>query len=157
MADRMEYKGISLEIAYLEEQLKTKIALVSSRKNLGFDALKKLIINHQNLSKEPCLNASVIDPEYFESLQKKFPNQLLYKLWLVITQDVNFLNLERNEIKSSFTKSHSELKRLQQKETIKRYQFINDVLKKGLTINMAIAKDLRSKLDRVLTLSLIHI
>jgi ferrous iron transport protein B len=76
------------------------------------------------------LNASVIDSEYFNSLRKAFPNQLLYKLWLVITQDVNFLNLERKEIQGLFTKSHSDLKRLQQKETIKRYQFINDVLKK---------------------------
>ena len=151
MADRMEYKGISLDIPYLEEQLKTKIALVSSRKNLGFDALKNLIVDYQSMSSEPCLNASIIDSEYFDSLKKAFPNQLLYKLWLVITQDVNFLNLERNEIKSSFTKSHSELKHLQQKETIKRYQFINDVLKQGLTINTAVAKDLRSKLDRILT------
>ena len=151
MADRMEYKGISLDIPYLEEQLKTKIALVSSRKNLGFDVLKNLIVDYQSMSSEPCLNASIIDSEYFDSLKKAFPNQLLYKLWLVITQDVNFLNLERNEIKSSFTKSHSELKHLQQKETIKRYQFINDVLKQGLTINTAVAKDLRSKLDRILT------
>ena len=97
------------------------------------------------------MNASSIDPDYFNKLRKTFPNQLLYKLWLVITQDVNFLNLERNEIKSSFTKSHSDLKRLQQKETIKRYQFINDVLKIGLKIDASIAKDLRSKLDRVLT------
>lgn len=76
---------------------------------------------------------------------------MLYKLWLVITQDVNFLNLERNEIRSSFTKSHSDLKRLQQKETIKRYQFINDVLKEGLKIDTSVAKDYRSRLDRVLT------
>jgi ferrous iron transport protein B len=68
----------------------------------------------------------------------------------VITQDVNFLNLERKEIQGSFTKSHSDLKRLQQKETIKRYQFINDVLKEGLSIDASIAKDFR-KLDRVLT------
>ena len=150
MADRMDYKGISLDIPYLEAQFKTKIALVSSRKNLGFEELKEMIVDYQSLPTTPCLNASIIDPEYFESLQKTFPNQLLYKLWLVITQDVNFLNLERNEIKSSFTKSHSELKRLQQKETIKRYQFINDVLKKGLHIDATSAKDLNSNLDRIL-------
>ena len=69
----------------------------------------------------------------------------------MITQDVNFLNLERNEIRNSFTKSHSDLKRLQQKETIKRYQFINDTLKIGLTIDSTNATDLRSKLDKVLT------
>ncbi len=151
MADRMEHKGISLNIPYLEEKLKTKIALVSSRKGFGIEELKKLIVTYKTISSEPCLNASIIDPEYFDSLRKAFPNQLLYKLWLVITQDVNFLNLERKEIRSSFTKSHSDLKRLQQKETIKRYQFINDVLKEGLTVDTSIAKDFRSKLDRVLT------
>ena len=151
MADRMKFKGITLDIPYLEEHLKTKIALISSRKSFGIDALKKLIVSYKTISSEPCLNASSIDPEYFDMLRKTFPNQLLYKLWLVITQDVNFLNLDRNEIRSSFTKSHSDLKRLQQKETIKRYQFINDVLKEGLKIDTTIAKDFRSKLDRVLT------
>ncbi|HEX9151844.1 MAG TPA: ferrous iron transport protein B, partial [Flavobacterium sp.] len=151
MADRMAYKGITLDIPYLEEHLKTKIALISSRKGFGIDELKKLIVTYKNISSEPCLNASSIDPEYFNTLRKTFPNQLLYKLWLVITQDVNFLNLDRNEIRSSLTKSHSDLKRLQQKETIKRYQFINDVLKVGLKIDETVAKDFRSKLDRVLT------
>lgn len=151
MADRMEYKGITLDIPYLEEHLKTKIALISSRKGFGIDELKKLIVTYKTISSEPCLNASSIDPEYFNTLRKTFPNQLLYKLWLVITQDVNFLNLDRNEIRSSLTKSHSDLKRLQQKETIKRYQFINDVLKVGLKVDETVAKDFRSKLDRVLT------
>lgn len=151
MADRMEHKGISLNIPYLEEKLKTKIALISSRKGFGIDELKKLIVTYKSISSEPCLNASSIDPEYFNNLRKAFPNQLLYKLWLVITQDVNFLNLERNEIRSSFTKSHSDLKRLQQKETIKRYQFINDVLKEGLKVDSSKAKDFGGKLDRILT------
>jgi ferrous iron transport protein B len=151
MADRMKFKGISLDIPYLEEQFKTKIALISTRKGYGIEELKELIVNYKSLSTEPCLNASSIDPHYFETLQKTFPTQLLYKLWLVITQDVNFLNLERNEIQNSYTKSHSDLKRLQQKETIKRYQFINDILKVGHKIDSSIAKDFRSKLDRVLT------
>lgn len=152
MSDTMARKGITLDIPYLEEQLKTKIALVSSRKGTGIDALKELIIKYNELPTEPCLNASSIDPEYFNKLRHAFPTQLLYKLWLVITQDVNFGHLERNEIhNSSFAKSKPELKRLQQKETIKRYQFINDVLKKGHFIDTAKASDIRAKLDRVLT------
>ena len=151
MADRMQLKGIEFDIPLLERELKTKIALVSSRKKTGINSLKTLLLNYETLSTEPCLNASVIDPEYFNNLRRAFPNQLLYKLWLVITQDVNFLNLERNEIKSSFTKSHSDLKRLQQKETIKRYQFINDTLKIGQKIDVSKASDIRGRLDRVLT------
>ncbi len=151
MADRMELKGIELDIPVLEKELKTKIALISSRKKIGIDNLKNLILNYETLSTEPCLNASSIDPDYFNNLRRAFPNQLLYKLWLVITQDVNFLNLDRNEIKSSFTKSHSDLKKLQQKETIKRYQFINDTLKLGQKIDVSKATDIRAKIDRILT------
>lgn len=151
MADRMKLKGIELDIPVLEKELKTKIALISSRKKIGIDYLKDLILNYNALSTEPCLNASSIDPDYFNNLRRAFPNQLLYKLWLVITQDVNFLNLDRNEIKSSFTKSHSDLKKLQQKETIKRYQFINDTLKLGQKIDVSKATDIRAKIDRVLT------
>jgi ferrous iron transport protein B len=153
MADRMERKGISLNILVLEEQLKTKIALISTRKNEGIDDLKSLIENHRQLSTEACLDASSIDTQYFQSLQKAFPNQDVYKLWLVICQDVNFGKVSRNapDISSFRTKSDSEIKRLQQRETIKRYQFINNVLKEGQSINHAKAKDLRSKLDRILT------
>jgi len=154
MADRMRYKGISLDIAYLEAHLKTKIALISTRKNEGIDDLKQLISNYKDISISPCLNASEIDVEYFDNLRKAFPNQLIYKLWLVITQDVNFGKTDRNEIDAiaSFkTKSKGDLKRLQQKETIKRYQFINNVLKKGQAIDASQAKDLRAKLDRILT------
>lgn len=151
MIDRMKAKGISLDIPFLEEQLKTKIVLVSTRKGNGIEELKKAIVDYKNLSTEPCLNASGIDPEYFNKLRNAFPDQLLYKLWLVITQDVNFLNLERKEIQSSFSKSHADLKRLQQKETIKRYQFINDTLKVGQNIDLSIASDWRLKLDKILT------
>lgn len=151
MSDRMDYKGISLDIAYLEEQLNTKIALISSRKNLGIDNLKRLIADYKNISTEPCLNASSIDPEYFDRLRHAFPKEQLYKLWLVITQDVNFGNLQRNEIsEKSFAKSNSELKKMQQKETIKRYQFINDVLKIGYKIDTTKAKGIRAKLDKIL-------
>ncbi|MFL1012398.1 ferrous iron transport protein B [Flavisericum labens] len=154
MADRMTYKGISLNIEYLEERLKTKIALISTRKKVGIDNLKNLITNYKDISSVPCLNASEIDKDYFDRLRKAFPNQLLYKLWLVITQDVNFGKTDRNVIGSVAdfkTKSEADLKRMQQKETIKRYQFINDVLKVGQTIDLSLAKDLRTRLDRILT------
>ncbi len=152
MIDRMELKGISLDIPFLEEQLKTKIALVSSLKNIGINELKTVITTYKSISTEPCLNASTIDENYFNSLRKTFPNQSLYKLWLVITQDVNFADLNRKTLENhSFAKTKSELKKLQQQETIKRYQFINNILKIGQKVDSAAATDFRSKLDRVLT------
>ncbi len=154
MADRMLKKGISLDIAALEANLKTKIALISARKKQGIETIKELIEDHAALSTEPCVHVSSIDKPYFEGLQKAFPKQDLYKLWLVITQDVNFGSIDRKQISdtSTFkTKSESDLKRLQQKETIKRYQFINDTLKKGYTVDPSAAKDFTGRLDRILT------
>ncbi len=152
MSDVMKRKGISLDVEVLEEKLNTKIALVSTRKGTGIQELKKLIEQYKTLPKKQCLDASTIEPAYFERLQKAFPNQDIYKLWLVITQDANFGKVSRQELDvSKFkTKSTSELKRLQQKEAIKRYQFINNVLKEGQNIDRSKARDLRSKLDRVL-------
>ena len=153
MSDQMKRKGISLNIEKLEQELDTKIALVSTRENKGLDTLKKHILNYRQLSLEPSLSLNSIDEEYFTNLKKVFPNQSLYKLWLVITQDINFAKIDRNrvELANGFkTQSESELKRLQQKETVKRYQFINNVLKLSLTIDRNAATDLRSQLDRVL-------
>jgi ferrous iron transport protein B len=153
MADRMRRKGISLNIPLLEQELHTKIALVSTRKNEGIQELRDLIANYKSLPLSPCLDTSTIEVDYFTRLQKAFPNQELYKLWVVICQDANFGEMSRQEIDiSQFqTKSKSELKRLQQKETIKRYQYINSVLKKGFSVDVSKAKDLRTRLDRILT------
>lgn len=154
MADRMKRRGISLDIEKLEGELNTKVVLVSARKRTGIDELKELITNYKKISTEPCLHASEMDPKYFNRLRDAFPNQSLYKLWLVITQDVNFGNITRKDFKENpdfRTKDESSLKRMQQKETILRYKFINDVLKKTMTVDASAAKGLRATLDKVLT------
>ena len=113
MSDVMNRKGISLNVPKLEEKLHTKIALVSTRKNTGIDDLKNLIENYRVLPKNQCLDTTIIDTDYFKRLEKAFPNQDLYKLWVVITQDVNFRNISRNEldITKFQTKTASELKK----------------------------------------------
>ncbi len=154
MADRMSRKGISIDIPLLEEKLDTKIAVVSTRKKTGIENLKELILDYKNLSTKPNIDTSVIDPSYFEKLKVTFPKEDVYKLWLVITQDVNFMPIEKNlyQNATSFAiKTKSELKRLQQKETILRYQYINGILKQTLKIDVNAAKGLRATLDKILT------
>lgn len=154
MADRMARKGISIDLDLLEKKLDTKIALVSTRKGQGIERLKELIGKSAQLSNAPCLDMTVIAPDYFEQLKSAFPKENLYKLWLVITQDVNFMPIEKALLKdkgSFSTKSESELKRLQQKETILRYQFINGILKETHRIDLNAAKGFRANLDKILT------
>jgi ferrous iron transport protein B len=153
MADQMKRKGISLDIPVLEKALDTKIALISTRDNKGLDVFKETILNYRKFSTDPLISIETIDKEYFQNLGKAFPNQSIYKLWLVVTQDVNFMKIDRKRVSDATdfkTMSPSYLKRLQQKEIIKRYQLINNVLKQGLKVDRESATDLRSRFDRVL-------
>ena len=153
MSDQMKRKGITIYIPLLEEKLDTKIALVSTRENKGLDLLKELLVNYRQLSTEPTIALESIDQAYFDNLKKTFPNQQVYKLWLVITQDVNFAKIDRNRVSDATdfkTQSEPHLKRMQQKETVRRYQFINNILKEALVIDREAATDLRSRLDRIL-------
>ncbi len=153
MSDVMKRKGISINAEVLEMHLGTKVIMYSSREKKGLSELKTVITNYQKLETKQCLDIINIDSEYFESLKKTFPDQSIYKLWLVITQDVNFGNLDREIVKDSSTfqtKSVSYLKRLQQKETIKRYQFINNVLKESYVHDPELASDFGSRLDKIL-------
>ena len=153
MSDRMKYKGIELKIEKLEKELDTKIILTTNRSKEWVSDIKNLIENYKELSSKIFLDTSIIEPEYFNNLKKIFPNQKLYKLWVVICQDVNFSNVSRQEIENSDfeIKSISELKRLQQKETIKRYQLINNILKEGQIIDISKAQGFRAKIDKILT------
>ncbi|CAI8244236.1 MAG: Fe(2+) transporter FeoB [Flavobacteriaceae bacterium] len=153
MSDQMRRKGIKIDLEKLEEQLQTRVILMSTRQKTGIDQLKQVLVAYRKLNTTPLFDPTTIDESYFESLQKAFPNQSLYKLWLVITQDVNFTKLERQKVADSTefkTQSKSYLKKLQQRETIKRYQTINKTLKEAYTVNREEATDLRSKLDNVL-------
>jgi ferrous iron transport protein B len=153
MSDQMQRKGIKIDREKLEEKLNTKIVLVSTRKNSGVEELKQILVDYRSISTTPILDPISIDQNYFEGLSKAFPNQSLYKLWLVITQDVNFAKLERHKVPDTAqfkTQSKSYLKKLQQRETIKRYQTINQILKETYQVNRNEATDLRSKLDNLL-------
>ncbi|UBZ12247.1 ferrous iron transport protein B [Flagellimonas marinaquae] len=154
MADRMDRKGISLDVKTMERKLDTKIALVSTRKNTGIDRIKELIADYKSISSKPILDTSRISPEYFERLKSTFPQEDLYKLWLVITQDVNFMPIEKKRIQDATdfsTKSKDELKKLQHKETVLRYQLINNILRETYKVDFMAAKGLRASLDKILT------
>jgi ferrous iron transport protein B len=153
MSDQMKRKGISIEVEQLQADLGTQVILTSMRHQEGVAAIKEALVNYRQLPTTPLLDLETIDADYFSRLQKTFPTESLYKLWLVITQDVNFSSLERKRIQAASdfkVQSDAVLKRLQQKETIKRYQIINQTLKQTYQVNNDAATDLRSRIDRIL-------
>jgi len=154
MADRMVKKGITIDLELLKKELNSEVVLISARKNQGIDNLKKVIENYETLNTSALANISdKIDKVYFDELKNAFPNFPLYKTWLTITQDEDFDYLDDDEIKkiNTFKKDKEKLKKYQHKETIFRYQQINNILKKTYKIDRSQANDLRSKLDKILT------
>ena len=153
MADQLKSKGIEIDVEKLEAEYDTKVILLSARKNFGFDQLKSEIKDYRNLSNKPVFDITEIDPEYFSNLQKTFPSESVYKLWLLITQDINYTKLERNRIDDTGkfkTRTESHLKKLQQRETIKRYQIINNLLKEAYVKDLKKASGLRASIDKIL-------
>ncbi len=154
MSDQLKRKGISFDIKALKKDLKTEVVLISARKNLGIDSLKKAILNCNYLNTESIADISArIDADFFKRIKEKFPDKSLYKSWLNITQAENLNTLEGNEKEAifEFRKDAEKLKTLQHKETILRYKQINDILKNTYKRDISQATDLRSKLDKILT------
>lgn len=148
MADRMKPRGITIDIPALEAALHTRIALVSTRQKTGIEELKELIINYKKLSLETLVDIARIDPPFFSSLKEKFPNEELGKLWMVISQNFEVVGaLRKMEIQKENIKTEAEIKRMQQRETILRYQVINNALKDTYRVT---AVGTRAFLDKIL-------
>ena len=148
MADRMKPRGITIDIPALEAVLHTRIALVSTRQKIGIEELKELIINYKKLSLEKVIDINRIDPTYFKTLKEKFPNEELGKLWMVISQNFEVIGaLRKVEIQKEYIKTEAEIKKMQQRETILRYQAINHALKDTYKVT---AGGTRALLDKIL-------
>jgi len=154
MADQMNRKGISIDIEILKEELKTEIVLISARKKIGIDELKNEIENYASWNTQPVANISEkIDLDFFKEIKTTFSENSIYNSWLLITQQkyCHFLSEEQHAKIDTFNSNAEKIKKYQHKETIFRYQKINEILKKAYKIDKSQATDLRSKLDSVLT------
>lgn len=155
MADEMERKGISIDLTKLQKELDCEVVLISARKNKGIEAVKSAIVNAYTLAKATplCAINHKIDAEYFDQLKAISPKYSMYELWLMITQNSypDTISEEEKQELIAFKHDVSKLKKYQHKETIYRYQKINEILKKTYIVDRSKATDLRAKLDRVFT------
>ena len=157
MADQMKRKGITVDIKLLEKELGNEVVLISVRKDSGkgVEEVKKAIVKSYNSAKAfPLCNVNNrIDPAYFDRLKEINPKYSIYELWLMITQNSfpDKISKEEKQALLTFKNDSKNLKKYQHKETIYRYQKINEILKKTYLVDRSKASDLRAKLDKVFT------
>ena len=89
--------------------------------------------------------------DYFDRLKEINPNYSIYELWLMITQNSfpDKISEKEKEELLAFKNDSKNIKKYQHKETIYRYQKINEILKKTYLVDRSKASDLRAKLDIV--------
>ena len=157
MADQMKRKGITVDIKLLEKELGNEVVLLSIRKDSGkgVEDVKKAIVKTYDTAKAfPLCNVNNrIDPAYFDRLKEINPKYSIYELWLMITQNSfpDKISEEEKQALLTFKNDSKNLKKYQHKETIYRYQKINEILKKTYLVDRSKASDLRAKLDKVFT------
>ena len=134
MCDVMDKRGITLDISSLEEELKTKIFLISTRKSIGIDDLLNEIPNILDSDTSTIVDNNYMDFETIQKINNENNSSSFYKRWL--SQINKISNLD-------------DLKKIKHKEAVHRYRFINNKLNKTLNIDRKKAYDLRSKLDNI--------
>ena len=134
MCDVMEKRGIALDISTLEEELKTKIFLISTRNSIGIDDLLNEIPNIFDSDTSAIVDNNYMDFGTIQKINNENNSSLFYKRWLLQINKIS--NLE-------------DLKKIKHKEAVHRYRFINNKLSKTLNIDRKKAYDLRSKLDNI--------
>ena len=134
MCDVMDKRGITLDIMGLEKELKTKIFLISTRNSTGIEGLLSEIPKILDTDTSTLLDNSYMNLKTLQKGNEKKYSNLLYRTWL---QEVNnFPN-------------QNDIKKIQHKEAVQRYRFINKQLNKTLNIDRKKAYDVRSKLDNI--------
>ena len=134
MCDVMEKRGIALDISNLEEELKTKIFLISTRNSIGIDDLLNEIPNIFDSDTSAIVDNNYMDFGTIQKINNENNSSLFYKRWLLQINKISILE---------------DLKKIKHKEAVHRYRFINNKLNKTLNIDRKKAHDLRSKLDNI--------
>ncbi len=134
MCDVMDKRGITLDISSLEEELKTKIFLISTRNSTGIEDLLNEIPKILDTDTSTLVDNNYMDLETLQKIDKENNSIPLYRIWLSQINKISNL---------------SDIKRIKHKEAIQRYRFINKKLNKTLNIDSKKAYDLRSKLDNI--------
>ncbi len=161
MCDEMSKKGIIIDVDKLRDLLQIPVILVSAKKSKA---------NGQRQGKGRIYQMKEMIPEMFKMPSKKYfenygltgtsidfvkpayPDEPVYKLWLLYTEQDKFGEEIQNKYPKIFNLpfDRETLKRLLQKEVIKRYKDINRILKETYKIEKSQATGLTDRIDRIL-------
>ncbi len=161
MCDEMQKKGIEIDVDTLRQLLQIPVILVSAKKSKGdgkrqgkgrIHQMKEMIPEMFKMPSQRFFENYQLTPTNIDFIRPDYPNENLYKLWLLYTEQDKF----KKYIQANFPKifelpfNKPTVKRLLQKEVVKRYKDINRILKETYKIDKSKATGLTDRIDRIL-------
>ncbi len=161
MCDEMKKKGIEIDIPSLEKSLGIPVILISAKKAKGdgerrgkgkIHQLKELIPAMFNKPSRTFFDKYNLTALNLDFISDKFPKKDLYKNWLLFTEQDKFNNIDNADFQliKELPFDKPAIKKLLQKEIIKRYKDINSILKNTYKIDKVKATGITEKIDRIL-------
>ena len=154
MMDVAEKEGIYIDHKALQKELGVPVIPINARKNSGIDPLRKALEQEIQIPKKNFIGFDDVSPEFISNARAIFPQYCDYKLIQFAMKNdrlKKFLNgnlSKANELSDHFNLSPTQF---QGQEVLKRYARINDVMQKSVAYPETQAKNLTSKLDKILT------
>ena len=153
MSDQMEKRGIEIDTAVIEKAFGCSVVLMSMKKRTGLQEIKVLIQESPIHGLPFIFDLQKQNKHIYNELHEIVPEATSYQCWLCLSQLENinvFTEEETHRLEKFGQEQKAEIKKIQHKETIRRYQFINDTLKNSYKINLEQATGLREKIDRII-------
>jgi ferrous iron transport protein B len=152
MNDLAAKRGILIDEKLLSSELGIPVIKVSARSGEGMDELKKSVFNLQISNNRDLRFIEDDNRDLLHQFSKIIHSKNEYKSFLLLTQDFQILNnTEQHQQREDFITANSiPVRKWKVNESILRYKFIGETLKKAVVIEKENAADFTTRVDKIL-------
>ncbi len=161
MCDEMQKKGIRIDVDELKKRLQIPVILISAKRSKGdgtrqgkgrIHEFKEMIPEMFACPSGKYFPAYGLTATNIDFIKDKYPAEQLYKLWLLYTEQEVFQPEISNDYQAinELPYKKTDVKRLLQKEVVKRYADIRNILNGVYEKDRLKATGLTGKIDRIL-------
>jgi ferrous iron transport protein B len=152
MNDLAAKRGIRIDEKILANELGIPVIKVSARSGEGMDELKKSIFNLHVSANRDLRFIEEDNRDLLHQFSKIIHAKNEYKSFLVLTQDFQVLNTtEQHQQREDFIAANAiPVRKWKVNESILRYKFIGEILKKAVVVEKEDAVDFTTRVDKLL-------
>ncbi len=152
MNDLAAKRGIRIDEKLLSSELGIPVIKVSARSGEGMDELKKSVFNLQISNNRDLRFIEDDNRDLLHQFSKIIHSKNEYKSFLLLTQDFQISPSDQDsKLRQDFIAANSiPVRKWKVNESILRYKFIGEILKKSVVVEKENAADFTTRVDKIL-------